>query len=745
MPKGLRNAGKALCLLLLSLALTGPVHAQRPRDDTLPPCRIGLALSGGAALGLAHIGVIKVLEQEKIPFCYVSGSSMGSIVGAMYACGYSSFQMESIARTTNWNRLFDDQVPYRALNLEEKEARTRYIISLPHRNLVPQLPSGAMTAENVYLYFKELTERVSFNARGDFDSLVVPYRAIAVDFVTGELITFDGGSVADAMRASMAIPGVFTPLYYNGLILLDGGVIQFLPVEPLLAFKPDFILAVDVRQPRDPKRVPSLVDLAWESFDIATKHDYQEQIGKANFVIHIDLKGMNASEFTRADEFIRRGEVAARAALPELKRALAGHRPISQRRKIPDRDMPLVRRIEIAGLRVTTGPTVRREVQTRTGDTLDINRLIQDIRAIHNTGLFAQVTYKLDPAPGDSLDILINVREKDYGVYSLGLRYDETNQFLFGAEAAQENLFGSGAGSGAGFVLGNPREGWLRYSGARFFGLPFNYRLQGFYSSADHRMQVGRSDGAWDSINYRQQGFGADLKLGVNIARIAYLKGGLELRDVHFQTLIGPAFDHDRERLAAVNAEFKTKTYSELSFPYQGLSLHLLAKYGLKPLSSEYGFLRAELRATAPVQLGRRGVFEPGVSAGLLLDGKLRATAPESLPVAERFRIGGPELAGMDFEEILTAQKITVNVGFKYLLLRLFNSADYPLYIELGGDLADMQPLPIAYRNVYYGGYAGATLSTPFGPVRVGYGVGKAGQRNFYFSAGYDLLHDFPR
>jgi predicted acylesterase/phospholipase RssA len=737
----------ALCVALLALTSLARLSAAGAQPD----CRIGLALSGGGALGLAHIGVIKVLEAESIPFCYVSGNSMGSIVGGLYACGYSGAQIESIVRRTDWNRLFNDEIPFSSQNLEERENRSRFTLTIEQRNLVPRLPSGALAAENVYLYFKQLTEEMSLRAGWDFDSLVLPYRAIAVDFATGEKVTFDHGSLADAMRASMAIPGIFSPAWNNGRWLVDGGVVQFLPVEPLKEFKPDFIIAVDLRQPRDLKEIPNLTDLAWESFDIATERDHQEQLALADVVIQPDLTGLSAADFNRADELIKRGEQAARKALPELRRKLAGRRLVARRHPLNWRPRPFVRNVSILGLQRTRASVVRQEIRTRSGQPLDLQLLVDDLRRVYQTGLFYQADYKLRYVTPETTDIKFNVREREPGTYSLGIRYNETNHFLVGAEVAQNNLLGSGAGVGMGTVLGNPTEGWLRYSGARFFGLPFNYRLQGFGSVFDHRLY---RSGQWVD-NFREQEYGGDLKLGLDLGRDSYLKAGLTARDVFFSP--ESIWQHRTERIVAASAFYRTRTWYDPASPTPGVLLDFEGSLGLKPLGSQYEFMKGSFECRLPRRLGGRTVVEPNLTAGLLTSLFFRPLPLESLPIAERFAVGAPDLAGAAQEEFRTTQEFTVGVALRFRLTQLFNSRDYPLYLETDVDVGNFTPgwtqflsLAEIQKNAYYGGAAGLRMNTPVGPVQVGLGINRLGvgpdlNYRIYVSIGHDLLQDFPR
>jgi len=728
-------------LWLATCAPAAPVPVRAGARD----CRIGLALSGGAALGLAHAGVIRVLEAEGIPVACISGCSMGAIVGGLYACGYSGAQIESIALGTDWTRLFNDQVPPGALNLEERESRDRFALNIPHRRLAPRLPGGALAAENVYLYFKELTEEMSFRSNWNFDSLVIPYRTIAVDFETGAKVTFDAGSVADAMRASMAIPGIFAPALNNGMWLVDGGVVQFLPVELLREFRPDVIIAVDLRQPRTPGRIPSLTDIAWLSFDIATERDLEEQLALADVVIRPDLSGLTGTDFGRTGELVRRGMNAARQALPELRQKLASRRPVARRHALKPRKSPTVGHIAVLGLQQTRRRVVAREIATRPGKPLSLPVLIGDLRRIHETGLFYQVDYKLRYVTPDTVDIEFNVLEREPGVYSLGIGYDETNRFLVGAEVAQNNLLGSGAGISIGGALGNPSEAWLRYSGARFFSLPFNYRLQGFFSTAEHRRY---RDGRFAGSVYRLQESGAEAGFGLNLGANALLKAGLEARRVRYPTR--PDTWPQAEQLVAATGEFK------LMRPVPGLgsgSLNLRLKYGLPELGGDAHFVKTELRLGLPLVIARRFAFEPRLSVAQLAGDihAFLAGRDSTTPVAERCRVGGPDVAGAAREEFLVDQQFLAGATLRFRLFDLFGSQGYPVHFELSADAGTFEPL---YRfpgigqlrsTLYYGAAAGISLTTPVGPVRLGYGLGRGARRNLYVSVGYNLLPDIPR
>jgi outer membrane protein assembly factor BamA len=404
-----------------------------------------------------------------------------------------------------------------------------------------------------------------------------------------------------------------------------------------------------------------------------------------------------------------------------------------------------VRHISILGLQQTLRRVCACEIATRSGRPLSLPVLIADLRRIHETGLFYQVDYKLRHVSPDSVDVEFNVLEREPGVYSLGIRYDETNRFLVGAEVAQNNLLGSGAGIGLGGALGNPSEAWLRYSGARFFGLPFNYRLQGFYSTAEHRRY---QDGRFSGSIYRQQEYGADAGFGLNLGASALFKAGLEARRVHYPTR--PDAWPAAEQLVAATSEFK------LLRPIRGIgdgAFNLRVKYGLPELGADAHFVRADLRLDLPVVVARHFAFEPRLCIGQLA-GNIHAflTGHDSTtPAAERFRAGGPELAGAARDEFLTDQEFLLGAALRVRLFDLFDSQAYPVHLELSADAGTFEPL---YRlpgitqlrsTLFLGAAAGINLTTPVGPVRLGYGVARGARRNLYVTVGYNLLPDIPR
>ncbi|MBN1894063.1 patatin-like phospholipase family protein, partial [bacterium] len=226
---------------LLCLLLCLPLQAQ-PREQDRP--KIGLVLSGGGARGFAHIAVLKMLDSLEIPVDYITGTSMGGIAGALYAIGYSGVELERLSFRTDWIEIFTDQSPRHLMPFFQKRETGRYQVEFGISGLLPNAPSGLIYGQKVSLLFSGLTfpyERVD-----DFDRLPCPFRCVAVDLVTGNPVVLGSGSLSKAMRATMAIPTIFSPVEYGASLLIDGGVLNNLPVDVVRSMGAGIVIAVDV-------------------------------------------------------------------------------------------------------------------------------------------------------------------------------------------------------------------------------------------------------------------------------------------------------------------------------------------------------------------------------------------------------------------------------------------------------------------------------------------------------------------
>ncbi|MBL7075462.1 patatin-like phospholipase family protein [candidate division KSB1 bacterium] len=255
-----------------------------------PQKKVGLALSGGAVLGIAHLGVIKVLEENEIPIHCVAGTSAGSLAGAFLAAGYTSSHLWDLVKDLSWGKI--------------------------GRVTVPRM--GLLNSKLLQRYVERKLGKISFSG------LKMPFAAVAVDITTGEEMVFTEGSVAEAVRASCIIPGILTPLEKDGRIYVDGGLRNFLPVDVARQLGADYVIAVKlVPSIRKRKRPENVIQIMINSFDLVVRRLGEGSPG-GDTNIQPNLEGLNAYDFDQAEELLNRGEAAARKVIPQIKQDLEG-------------------------------------------------------------------------------------------------------------------------------------------------------------------------------------------------------------------------------------------------------------------------------------------------------------------------------------------------------------------------------------------------------------------------------------
>jgi NTE family protein len=289
MKKALRRASVA-ALLILFLFAAGCPAPNIPTPIPKPKPKIALVLSGGASRGFAHVGVIKVLEEQHIPIDIVVGTSAGSLTGAMYAYYGDAAKLEKAARMMTEDDVFDFSLPNILVGVVKGESIVAFI-----RNRIP--------VRNI-------------------EDLKIPFAAVATDLVTGEKIVFKCGPISTAVRASISIPGVFKPLIIGGKILVDGGVVDNVPVDVARNLGADIVIAVDVSSPSRNDNITNVIDVIMQTFNIMGNEISKYQIKDADVIIRPSVSGVGLMDFNKKSYLILEGEKAARAALPKIREAI---------------------------------------------------------------------------------------------------------------------------------------------------------------------------------------------------------------------------------------------------------------------------------------------------------------------------------------------------------------------------------------------------------------------------------------
>ncbi len=410
-------------LLFIGLLLVSSALAERKK--------VGLVLSGGGAKGAAHIGVLKVLEEAGIPIDYIAGTSMGSIVGGLYAIGYDAHLLDSMMRRQNWSFLLSDRIYRYNLPFSEKEKDEKYLISLPltgEKRL--HVPSGFISGQNVYNLFSELT--IGYHDSVSFWNLPIPFNCVATNLVDGREVVMESGSLALAMRASMAIPGVFAPVVLDSLLLVDGGVANNFPTDVGKAMGADIIIGVDVTEGlRKRNQLNSMLDIVNQLSNFMGFARYEENIKLADLYIKPDIVPYSAASFNPEDidTLIRRGEEAARAQWEEIIRlkekiGIVGDENVQNKikNKFISADSLAIGRIFIEGVKAEERKWVRRKVRLNEYSVISMDDLHRTIAILYGTGAFSQVNYYLEGT--DVYDLFLVVKKKSMSSLNFGFRFD---------------------------------------------------------------------------------------------------------------------------------------------------------------------------------------------------------------------------------------------------------------------------------------------------------------------------------
>ncbi|MEE9555047.1 MAG: patatin-like phospholipase family protein, partial [candidate division Zixibacteria bacterium] len=284
---------------------------------------IGLVLSGGGSRALAHIGVLKVFDSAGIDINIISGVSMGAIIGGLYSAGYSPEEIENIALSIRWSRLLSQSPVRSSLPPTRKDRTEKSIVKIRFEKWKPVLPKALTTGQNLRQYLETLTARSGIRPSISFDYLNPPLRIVATDLSTGEKVVLSSGSLAEAMRATMAVPLAFTPVEIDGRLLVDGGLVDPIPVDVVREEFAGPVVAVDVSSSLLPaSMINDVIDIADQTTTIMSMRKKKEALEKADYVVKPDLPGKLSTDFSDIYSIMEAGEIAARKAIPQIKSLL---------------------------------------------------------------------------------------------------------------------------------------------------------------------------------------------------------------------------------------------------------------------------------------------------------------------------------------------------------------------------------------------------------------------------------------
>lgn len=455
----------------LILFLLGTLWAFSQNDTNDP--KVGLVLSGGGAKGLAHIGALKIIEDSGIEIDYIGGTSMGAIIGGLYASGYTARQLDSIFEDLDFDELIQDDIPRSSKTFYEKAETDKYAVTLPFDGFKVSFPSGLSKGQNVYNLFSRLTSHV--NNVDDFGKLPIPFFCMATNVETGKEVIMEKGYLPQAISASGALPSLFSPVIIDDQVLVDGGVKNNYPVDRLRAKGMDIIIGVDVQDTlKTRKDLNSAFDVLVQINNYRTIEDMSKKRQKTDIYINPNIADFSVVSFDQGRKIIQAGEEAAQPFVQQLKE-------IASRQKQRERPKPdflketsiFIESVEISGNVNYTRAYVLGKLKIRTPDEISYKRLNEGINNLSATGNFQDINYRMVETEDGKHKLFFDLIESESrNLLRLGAHYDNLYRTAALINITRKRLFTNNDIASFDFVVGDN----LRYN--------FNYYIdKGFYWS----------------------------------------------------------------------------------------------------------------------------------------------------------------------------------------------------------------------------------------------------------------------
>ena len=715
------------CLLLSALAWSAP------------PPKIGLVLSGGAARGLAHIGVLKALEEQGIQVDAIAGTSMGAVIGGLYAAGYSAEELERIALEMDWGQVLSDQPPRKDVPFRRKQDDRDFLVKqkLSFRDDGSLgLPLGVIQGQNLALLLESKLAHASDTR--DFDKLPIPFRAVATDIASGEKVVFRKGHLPQVIRASMSIPAVFAPVELDGRLMVDGGMTDNIPLDVARDMGVDIAIVVDIGTPlRSRKQLNTVVDVLNQSITLMTRRNSEVQLAalhKDDVLIQPALSSFGVTDFGRAQEMIDAGYRATRildARLARLRPAHALDAELTAARQ-PSQRTPIISAIKVENDSKVSDEVIRYYIRQRIGEPLDLGRLETDMGTLYGLDFFEQVQYRV-AHKGQDNTLVISARGKRSGTdyLRLGLNLSDDmrgdSAFNIGASYRMNGINSLGAEWLTRVQIGDQQELYSEFyqpldAGSRYFIAPF------IAAEAQNVEAVLDND---PIAEYRVERYGFGLNLGRQIGNSGEVRFGVGEAWGKADVRIG---DHnlpsENFNEGYYQLQYSFDSLDNVYFPHEGKDVSLTLMQFEPGLGSDTRYRQWEFKLDKAMSHG------PDT---LILGGRYGRTLDDANVVTSSFLLGGARQLSGFREDSISGQNVSLMraVYYRRLTPRSYLPLDFPLYagasLERGRAWNNDNEFDSGYINaasVFIG------FDTPLGPLNFTYGLNDANEQAVYLNLG---------
>lgn len=409
-----------VCCCLLLIAASSQDAGKRPT--------IGLTLSGGGAKGLAHIGILKAIDSAGLKIDYITGTSMGSVVGGLYAIGYSGDTLEKMARAVDWDLLLSNQSSLRGLFMEEKSEYSKYVVELPWVNHGFRLPTGVLEGQELWLKLTELFAPVY--DKKFFSQFSIPFRCIATDVGTGEAVVLTKGEIVSAIRSSMAIPSLFTAVDIDGRRMVDGGIVRNFPVQDVKEMGADIVIGSNVTAGLlSSDKVRNVIHVLLQVAFFREAEDNKKEVPLCDIYVKMPMEDYSMGSFGQADEIMTIGIERGRQLYPQFKRladslnAIYGA-PEIRGNRLPPMEAVLISTAEVKGTNETTVDFFLHTMDFETNKRYTISKLNEMVRKAYGTRYYNRIIYSLVPQEDGSCKVMFEVAENALTFAKFGIHYN---------------------------------------------------------------------------------------------------------------------------------------------------------------------------------------------------------------------------------------------------------------------------------------------------------------------------------
>lgn len=560
---------KVYPIFIILLFCNSGLFSQAPVSEVGNP-KIGLVLSGGGARGFAHIGVIKVLEEEGIDVDLIGGTSMGAVVGGLYAMGYSINEIEEMALSQDWDAVLNDKVQRQDLGIYEKSESERHVFTLGLKGRKISIPPGLIYGQNIMLMLTNLTNP-AFQVES-FNELEKPFFCIVTDLLSGRDIKLDTGNLALAIRASMSVPSAFAPVKWGPYYLVDGGVINNFPAEEVKNLGADVLIGVDIQTPLYKKEeITNLVHVMSQSIFLNSEAAYWKNIDLVDFLVQPEIDPFTAMDFNSADSLIKRGEKKARAMLPQLRNFLdsIGYVPARVRgdqNSFPSMDMLYVDQVVFQGNHRVSEAYLLGKLGILPGDLISVIELDDRINELFGTKLFHTVDYQLKRTEEGETKIIVSVDEASLFDLNVGVHYNAFSKAALLLNLTARNIGAKNGRLSIDLVLSTVGRFAAEYVVDNGFKPGYGGDIVVF-NQYGYRYDNGKKNISFNNTIFKTHGFG--LLTYKNIIRFRL---GYEIEQYTVsQKVSAYSFDNADNISIDLFADVLVDTYDRLYFPKKGL------------------------------------------------------------------------------------------------------------------------------------------------------------------------------